>query len=983
MLAIMLDRSAIRALTSQEWAAQKRTLLRGYTYHDYRDEYHRLAKPWVDGGWNILPGFNKRPPPGVAVGRGPNNLGRPDAPRVSDKLLDDALRAAWTAGGGGPRRLSLPPEPLLWPSSHPDWPLAVYDADNPASVSWGWETFGPPTTQTRKGAHWYFLCDPECPVTSHPFRPIDRPEARGDVKGWCGLVVAPGGLGGVYAEASVDPAACDDFPYELFGQVKTKDARVRRRHALVTGRASYAPAPSILGTMEVCTEGGIVRPLQECEGLRIHAPTRVDRHPSATLSRWDDGRLVVWDPGSQELGIGGTRTFVIERHELRRMEEADERFGSDPDPVPGDTLLAALRRDDYHAAVCPMTHGNRYVNVLPPDGPGVTIIVAGHGKGKTYCAQRFLDAAQCCITVTNTTFLAEANAERFGLTSYQEGYSERVSTTLESLGKFTDLHPDVLHIDEADAVLSFMFSSVCASMVERFMELRKQMRRARQVIITSADLDYYHIRTFLAWVQDDKPHRVFVDVPVPGTRHVKMVSSPQAKQELWDLVSEKTPGVGAPFVVGATERQSVAAMARTFEGYGYTCGWMSADNSRLEDTVHLVQTIDEYLKTVDVLFFSPTLQSGVSINTPVAKVFILHTLQDIDVETVAQMAMRFRNPEDTEIVWAAKDWVPCASEWPTTSGALNLYLTDLEDDMVQVARVGVVKVGAPPPKFQHSPDLVLAWRTVERRARLSFRDPIARIKEVAAGHGWTLSDDRDPEFKWTIPGQDDARTEIKKEWVQRILTARPLTPEEIAFPEHRHENLDDQDAFEAHKLKEFYGSLDEERLGRHSVSHMSAVRRFALTRMDEDEYMRHMRRILGDLDPAETPKKARPLMQTELLRTLLLEVNPFTTRIVPDWADDAKLFRGRYRTPCERYLPAEGKKGDAAWLGSCFRLLGLKQKRSTSAAGIKTLSWDSVDITADSEAALTRYRGNLALSKFGETECPSVFDIGQYPEITI
>lgn len=972
MLAAMLDRSAIRALSSEQWAAQKRTRLRGYTYRDYCTEYHRLADPWADGGWNILPGFNKRPPPGVAVGRGPNNLGRPTAPRVSEQLLNDALRAAWTAGGGGPRRLSLPPEPLLWPSSHPEWPLAVYDADNPAAVSWGWEVFGPPTLQTRKGAHWYFLADPECPVTSHPFRPAGRPDARGDVKGWCGLVVAPGGLGGVYAEASVDPAACDDFPYTLFGQLKTKDAKLRRRHALVTGRASYAPAPSIPGTMEVCTESGLVQPLQDCEGLRIHAPTRIDRHPSATLSRWDDGRLVVWDPGSQELGIGGTRSFVLERHELQRMEDADLRFGSDPDPVPGDTLLAALRRDDYDAQICPLTHGGRYVNVLPT-GPGVTIIVAGHGKGKTYCAQRFLQAAERCITVTNTTFLAEANAERFGLTSYQLGcVSERVSTTLESLEKFDDLHPDVLHIDEADAVLSFMFSSVCASMVSRFRALRRQMRRAKQVVITSADLDYYHIRTFLSWVQDDKPARIFVDVPKPGTRHVRLVSAAQAKQELWDLVSEKTPGMGAPFVVGTTERQSVAAMARTFEGYGHRCGWMSADNSRLLATVRNVQQIDEYLKQVDVLFFSPTLQSGVSITTPVAKVFILHTLQDINVETVSQMAMRFRNPKDTTVVWAAKDWVPCPGEWPTTSGALNLYLTQLEDDMVQVSRVGVVKVGAPPPKFQHDAGLVQAWRAVERRARLSFRDPIQRIREVAAGHGWTLSDERDPELKWAIPGQEDAKQEIRKEWVQRIMTARPLTPEEIAFPEHRHANLTDQDAFEAHRLKEFYGELNEERLGRHSVSHMAAARRFALTRLDPDEFLRHMRRMLHELDPAETPKKSRPLMQAELLRTLLAEVDPYQERPAVEWADLGKMFRSRYRTPCERYLPAEGKRGDAQWVLSCFRLLGLKRVPRT-VGGVKVAKWDSADITADSEAALTRYRGNLAFSQFGETDCPSVF----------
>jgi hypothetical protein len=862
------DRALIALLSKKEWRERIGEFVPRLGLRAYIDEFARIADMWP--GYVCLPGVDKKPV--VATGKGSLNPGSPEGPTLPDSLTHTALSRAFNSSHG---RLEV----LLWPASHVDHPLAIYDADTAEGLEWGLEQFGTPHVRTRRGAHWYFRCP--TPV-ANGIVPL-----MGDLKSWGGYVIAPGSLNGVYEELAGPLSNPPEFPYALFGQVKSRSSKTRRK-ALRTSEAhsGYTPADPWDGEMQVRLEDGEVRSIEDCEGERVHAPNRKDATPSVTLSRDSDSqRLIAWDPGGH--GVRGTKRFVTERHAAKVMAEACERFGSDEEPAPGCTLLESLRIAGLDAQPCPMTPEG-WVDVQYAEG--LTIIISGHGTGKTVAAKRFIGQGEKVITITNTTFLAEANAEVFGLDDYSKvAKSERVSTTLESLERFEDLRPDVTHIDEVDAVVGFMFSRICRDSDQRCKRLRQKVRQAKATLMTSADLDFHHVMLLASWAP--KQVRVFVNEPVPGRRHIMLQTWEQWYDDVCGAV--ENPHRTLPIAVAVTSRARAESLAHLFKAMGYNAEWMSADNSQLDETIEKVKHINEVVSKCDVFIYSPTLQSGVSITTPVHQVFVDHTYMQIDAETVCQMPMRFRNPHLTAVVWAVSTPVNQTERWPVDSGSLNMHL-------VESKRSLDILLGEPwkkLPDWRNKGDLgtVAAWRCSERRSRLTIRYPIGRLKEIAAGHGWTLEDLRDNAYRSaSIRELTASRTDVKLARQIRILAARDLTDDEVkAYKKRRFPKQEDLDAMRKHELVRFFGTNIPlvELVEIATPSFLKKCKMYCRLVLETGLFDETLKHFSATLSPSSIPKRAKPWMEAAAIRLVCASVTPESEMPSQGWRDVVGALR--------------------------------------------------------------------------------------------
>lgn len=705
-------------------------------------------------GLNCVPAHpHEKHPAGAWKG-----LASPDARRVTGA---DIAAGLWVLE-------TFPEEELqafLFPSSHPVHPLVVVDVDDMAWLAETVRLFGETEyfVETRRGVHLYYRGTPDTKVTSRSWLFGERSV---DVKAWNAGVMAPGARAGLYKpNIPLDQWKLSEVPlfdveaYEATWAEYRPKARAAARAAAARNPRAYVyieqgipvvtasgleQMGDVAGDTMVTHErtGGVMRLDAVPAGDKVFAFDREDSHASGQ----------VWEGAGQRWYTDhtfGALWRVVGDDELEWVRS----FSRAPDPVPnGGGLL-----DDLRAMRFENMELSIEVHELPADGfitipeaDGLTIVKAPHGTGKTYLARTWMDAASSGVSVCNTAALAEHNAAKFGVDCYQEkDHGPKVSTTINSLPKLGRDRVDFFHVDEADQVHGYLHSGTMADPVENMRAMLDLCASAPRTLIASADLGIEDISWYVSAYGHRNPAgriRVFVRPPSVGTRTVRMVPLPTAKGEFERAYTGFAPG-DYPLALGWTARRDVGNLAWGYAGRrgDLRCFWVSGENSRFSETIErfrgqwtdrLTDTPD-FLDAADVFIFSPALQSGVSLESTTGRVFILHTKADFEVETIAQMLMRFRDVRDATVVWGVSQFGRRVAR--TDDAYLEGVCVGLADETDrQIAQcLPAYTVERVPQDAEYA----WSWRITQRRIRRSYSDPIGRAKEVIEGHGWKLVDE--------------------------------------------------------------------------------------------------------------------------------------------------------------------------------------------------------------------------------------------------
>lgn len=793
--------------------------------------FEMVFRKFAELGFNVVPAHPERKHPS-----GPwKGLSDPNARRVSAEDIEAGL---WVLETYPEAEL----EPFLFPASHPTRPLAVVDVDDLSWLPTALEVFGetPIKVWTRRGVHLYYRADPAIKVTS---RSWIFGEKSVDVKSWGAGVMSPGASyldkSAIYRPEIDLELWTDDlldslplFDVARYDQVWTEHRPKARALArsiatpethpfIVTGEPTKTAAGleylgDVRGDVTVIHERTQTRVRLDAVpiGDKVHALGRDDAHASGQVWAGRDGRLFYTDHTL------GTVWRIIAGRELEWIDAFDRT----PDPVEKSGLEADLAERYPEIPIVTLSDKGWISDQIRP-APGLTIIRAPHGTGKTILARDLIASVDSAITVANTAALAEHNAERFGIACYRDETSEtKTSTTINSLPKLEVEGVDVFHVDEADAVHGYLHTGNVSNPAETLRSMLDQLASARFGLVTSADLSFEDISFFVDAVRErapETPIRIFVRKPAPGRRTIELVPLTTAKARFEKSFSELRPG-DFPIALGWTARSDVAAAA-----WGYAnrrpdvdlrSFWVSGENSRWVETIERFRgrwTDDlgraaGFLDSADVFFFSPALQSGVSLESRVGTVFLLHTKPDFEVETVGQMLMRFRDVA-SNIIWGSSSF-----------GRRSIRMDDCYLDGVCVALADetdrqIVKslpefVGEFPKMRAADPEFARSWRITQRKIRKSYADPIGRAREVIESHGWTLIESAEIEdedrrlaalFNKTRSIGAGFRDE---ETAQAIAEAEKIdaTTAEKIDRAHVHRG-DERQRLERHRIGEFYG----------------------------------------------------------------------------------------------------------------------------------------------------------------------------------
>lgn len=786
-------------------------------------------------GFNVVPAHPERKHPAGAW----KGLATPGCRRVD---AEDIHAGLWVLGQYPDHALPA----FLFPSSHPDHPLVVVDVDDMRWLDTAIQTFGdtPIQVRTRRGVHLYYRGDPKTKVTSRSWLYGERSV---DVKAWGAGVMAPGSPridGGLYEpNVSLDrwPLVLNDAPLfsvEAYEATWTEHRPKARAVARANAKANPKAYLHVVKGEPVTTDGGLElmgdisgdtvvthertmesMPISEVPpGDKVFAFDREDGHASGQ----------VWTaPGGQRWYTDhtlGTLWRVLTEDNLQWFTAPDQR---DPDPKPtGD-----FARDCHGLGVEVVELADEgYIHDQVPDAPGLTIVKAPHGVGKTVHAAKLIDSARSAISVANTAALAEHNAARFNITCYQEHDDEtstKFSTTINSLTKLKVDRAEVFHVDEADQVHAYFHSGTMRNPVENMHAMLDGLAEADRAVVSSADLTFEDVAFYVAAYRTRNPSghvRVFVREPSAGRRSVRLVPLARAKAEFDEAFMAFEPG-DYPLALGWTARRDVANLA-----WGYAnrrpdvdtrVFWVSGENSRWHEVIErfrgrwcdrLKHTAD-FLDAADVFIFSPALQSGVSLESTVQRVFILHTKPDFETETVAQMVMRFRDVQDTTIVWGVAGFT--RRHVRTDDRYLDGVCAGLADETDrQLAQALPEFEGEFPTMRPTDDEFAWSWRITQRKLRRSYADALGRARDVIKAHNWTLvdetNDDTDDDDQRAFNVTKAVAAAARDDAVAEAIAAAPAIDDEEARridTAHIHRG-DDKQRLERHRIADFYG-LDE------------------------------------------------------------------------------------------------------------------------------------------------------------------------------
>ncbi len=724
-------------------------------------------------------------------------------------------------------------------------------------------------------------------------------------------------------------------------------------------------------------------------GTKCYSTYRDDRHPSSHVSEYR-GRRYFWDMST----------------EPKRYWTMIEELSGKNDPELTDQTAPSLERaliDRLGVEVEVVDDHGYLADQIPEIEDDTTVfLVAPHGTGKTVLARREHDRARTSVSVCNTQALTIANASVLGLKPVYEGIDTepKGSACIPSLARY-EMPPEFFHVDEADAVHGFLHSGKVDEPLEAWRTLAYFAALSRRCLIASADLGFEDIALFVHAIRErNATRRLKVVIRPPTETRAKLLIRPVGfvKEQLHDHLQVRHDG--ATFV-GITTRKLAGQIAQGYRVAGSSDVidldevatitnvidspkpyplkdveidqtaevdapfFVSGENNRYFEAVRWLEDTTKLVDEHDLIVTSPAVQSGVSLDGPISRVFLLHENREVPADAVIQIARRARHPTDKEILVGVRRWQPQPHRTD------RAYLDDLQERRAKTTIRAIVD-SFPALKDDHEvekdAEFAWSWRITMRKLIRSYADPLAALESAAIRHGWEVDTELEVEsdpssFQAVTRAARAVRTTLNAEQTSQAPDIDQTEKDRL----ERSPELQDgeRQALDKADIAEFYGcKVDPELVvrddhGRYrgkvrAYTHASLI---AAGRPEIVAYLDHTR--AKGRQPSEMAHAyARAVLMVDLWNKTILDefgtdlefsVHDVRDRIWTWWTANrpvAQTFFPRLRGPTKGW--------EVRWLCDRFRALGAEIKtKGKSDKRRKVVDWTTVDELA------TRYGEKL------------------------
>ena len=438
----------------------------------------------------------------------------------------------------------------------------------------------------------------------------------------------------------------------------------------------------------------------------------------------------------------------------------------------------------------------RYLSVKIPE-TGLIVVRSPMGTGKTEVLKGVCAQASSVLSVTHRTTLGRQAAERLGLALYSEANIKRVNRleiTVDSLYKlptYGNRYSTVI-LDEVEQILAHMLTSdTCKG--QRVAILQKFayfVQSADRVILQQAELsdsciDYisqlrggevpYVITNkysgsprVVGWYEQHRPDKIIEDLQQAleaGEKVLIACYSRKKVKRLEDLIRTKFP----------------EKVVRVVHG----------DNSTTPEVIGFVERINEEVKHLDALIFTPSMSTGVSIDTPVFNsCWGIFDTAECHASELLQMMGRYR-PQAPWFIWSARRGAGFIGSFDPA----ELQAKEIENNR----RTGILTHIDPETGLESSFHLD-CWAQIRARnnaSKLRQRDVLRKLLIREGHHLFEVEGDAGTLIAEALKA---AKLRIEQAEAEATAAAEDITAAEAEALEYRAERLTEGDR---HKLNKY------------------------------------------------------------------------------------------------------------------------------------------------------------------------------------
>jgi len=453
--------------------------------------------------------------------------------------------------------------------------------------------------------------------------------------------------------------------------------------------------------------------------------------------------------------------------------------GTDPAPAPPVTPapLGVGASEGRSRGMVSRDQQQRYTTIPAVTTTGVAV-QAAMGTGKSYAVVRAIPAEASVLVITHRVALAHQQAAQFATDFYQDhrhdlSACQRLTVTYDSLLKLDPRKRfDYVVLDESEQGLAHVTGGTIKpgerAMVLQMLE--RMVSQAQRVYYLDADLGPM-TTNFMEGMHGMNNYTLVINRYQPSDRHYIAM---QRKEDV--LITLKAHvAAGQTAYVAINSRKQVHALALDLQRMDPALRILaiSSANSNTPEIQHFITHINTEIQHYDVVITSPTLGTGISIDTCYFDaVYLIGEAKTTTHTELIQMAGRVRTIKSGRVYcWIA----PQRGAEETNPAILRAHV--LANWRETGLRINIApRTGDISPVDENYLEL---WITVTASRNASINDLASNFyaRVQRDGHRVSMSSPAsDEDRKAARAAHKATRAEVDHQRYEQVISAEPLTP---------------------------------------------------------------------------------------------------------------------------------------------------------------------------------------------------------------
>jgi|GEM_PF-3517291 len=303
--------------------------------------------------------------------------------------------------------------------------------------------------------------------------------------------------------------------------------------------------------------------------------------------------------------------------------------------------------------------------------PEVLLVRSYVGSGKTQGLVELVNRAQRVLVITHRQSLARQHAARLSLACYLAGgYSaDKLVVCADSLCNLNIADFDLVLIDESEQVLRHLTGDTIKSRLDESLQVfLGVLARARHIIALDADLG---LLTFSKLARPGKTTLLHNTYQPGGRAFLRHPTRKHLQARLFECLTQ-----GENIAYASNSRKEIERMEAVLQDHfpDKTILAIHSGNSAAPEIQEFLDQVNQRVPSVDVLLYSPTVGTGVSIDVRHFDRVLLCAAAGTTLPTdLYQQQGRVRQPKTTEVeFWVDGRYYRRAASRKFIQGAFDL-----------------------------------------------------------------------------------------------------------------------------------------------------------------------------------------------------------------------------------------------------------------------------------------------------------------------